>query len=458
MNERIEEIILRNLFKEDNYTRKVLPYIKDEYFADQAEAAVYKNFSEHFEKYNMRPTPEELIVKVNSLPNLSTNAYDDIKNLLGTISKEISSDSNVDWLINETEKWCKQQSMYNAILSSSKILSEPKADFENIRNLVSEALKISFDDNVGLDFFNDAEERWEKARESVDKFPFLLEMFNKITNGGLEGKTLNLLLASTNVGKSALMCSLAADYLSQGVNVLYITMEMAEIKIANRIEANMFNMPMKKVASMDKKSYLSKIDKLRNNVKSNLFIKEYPTGTPHVGHFRNLLYELEMKKSWKPTVIFIDYLGICSSFRVKSSDNMYNLYKSVAEELRGLAVETGCPIVSAIQTNRKGYQNSDVELSETGESTGINSTADLILAMIKTDELDKVNQIMIKQLKSRYDNPSDLKRFVIGVDYPTMKYFDVENATESLIQTNPKLEKLTSSKTQQNSKFTGFTF
>ena len=434
METRIENTIIKNLIQNDTYTRKVIPFIKSEYFTESSERLVFEEISNYFDKYTKSPTVEALLINLDNVTSKGDAIVKSSKQLVENIKTD---DTPLDWLIDETEKWCKDRAIYIAVMDSIEVLDEKsKRSTGEIPDLLKDALSVSFDTHIGHDQLEDADERFEFYNTEEEKMPFDLEYFNKITKGGLPNKTLNICLAGTGVGKSLFMCHMASNCLLMGKNVLYITMEMSEERIAERIDANTMNVPMKELPDVSKKEYDKKIQRIKNKTKGKLIIKEYPTAAAHVGHFRHLLQELNIKKDFQPDIIFIDYLNICASHRIRpgSGANSYTLVKSIAEELRGLAVEYDVPMVSATQTTRSGYGSTDIGLEDTSESFGLPATADLMFALITSDELEDLDQLVVKQLKNRYNDPTIFKRFVIGIDRSRMKLYDVEQeAQEELI-------------------------
>ena len=434
MEARIENTIIKNLIQNDTYTRKVIPFIKSEYFTESSEKLIFEEISNYFDKYTKSPTVEALLINLDNVTSKGDAIVKSSKQLVENIKAD---DTPLDWLIDETEKWCKDRAIYIAVMDSIEVLDEKsKRSTGEIPDLLKAALSVSFDTHIGHDQLEDADERFEFYNTEEEKMPFDLEYFNKITKGGLPNKTLNICLAGTGVGKSLFMCHMASNCLLMGKNVLYITMEMSEERIAERIDANTMNVPMKELPDVSKKEYDKKIQRIKNKTKGKLIVKEYPTAAAHVGHFRHLLQELNIKKDFRPDIIFIDYLNICASHRIRpgSGANSYTLVKSIAEELRGLAVEHDVPMVSATQTTRSGYGSTDIGLEDTSESFGLPATADLMFALITSDELEDLDQLVVKQLKNRYNDPTIFKRFVIGVDRSRMKLYDVEQeAQEELI-------------------------
>ena len=430
MVDRIENKILSNLIHVEDYMRKVIPFIKDVYFDNVSEKTIFQEILEFINQYDGLPSKSVLSIEVENRKDLSEDMFKECVTIIDSFN-----DEKVDqtWLVDSTEKWCKERAVYLALMESVKIADgkDEKKNRDAIPSILSEALSVSFDDHIGHDYFADAESRYEFYHLKEDKIRFDLDMFNKITKGGLPRKTLNIALAGTGVGKSLFMCHQAASCLMEGKNVLYITLEMAEERIAERIDANLFNVDIKSIIELPKPMYDTKVEKIVKKTHGQLIIKEYPTASAHAGHFRALLNELHLKKSFTPDIIFIDYLNICSSSRYKGTIvNSYTFVKAIAEELRGLAVEANLPIVSATQTTRSGFASSDVDLTDTSESFGLPATADLMFALISTEELEGLNQIMVKQLKNRYNDPTIFKRFVVGIDRAKMRLYDVEQKAQ----------------------------
>ena len=425
--------ILSNLIHDQDYMRKVIPFINETYFDNFSERNIFKEINNHITKYETLPTKSILGIEIENRNDLSEDMF---KECLDVIDKLQEEKIDQNWLIDTTEKWCKERAVYLALMESIKIADgkDKTRSRDAIPSILSEALSISFDDHVGHDYFGDADARFEFYHRKEDKIAFDLDMFNKITKGGLPRKTLNIALAGTGVGKSLFMCHQAASCLLSGQNVLYITLEMAEERIAERIDANLFNVDIKSLIDLPKPMYDTKVEKLVKKTHGRLIIKEYPTASAHAGHFKSLLNELSLKKGFSPDIIFIDYLNICSSSRYKGSIvNSYTFVKAIAEELRGLAVEYDVPIVSATQTTRSGFGSSDVDLTDTSESFGLPATADFMFALISTEELEELNQIMVKQLKNRYNDPTMNKRFVVGIDRAKMKLYNLEDSAQSNI-------------------------
>jgi replicative DNA helicase len=443
----LQQKILKHLLLDEEYTRKTLPFIKGEYFQDSSEKLLFDEIQNYVNKYNTMPTKEALVIEIDKRVNLTDDQH---KKTIALV-KEITIDpevSDTKWLIDATEDFCQEKAIYNGIMQSIQILDDKnknnteKLDKGSIPKILADALSVSFDNHVGHDFIDDAETRYDFYHKVEKRIPFDLDYLNRITKGGLAEKSLNIVLAGTGVGKSLFMCHCAAANLTMGKNVLYITMEMAEERIAERIDANLMNVELDRLIGMPKEAYLKKVETLREKTKGKLIIKEYPTASANVNHFSHLLNELKLKRQFIPDIIYIDYLNICSSARMKmgSSINSYTYIKAIAEELRGLAVEHKVPVVSATQTTRSGYTNSDVGLEDTSESFGLPATADLMFALISTEELADLNQIMVKQLKNRYSDPTTNKRFVIGVDRAKMKLYDAEESAQTNISDSGQIE------------------
>jgi replicative DNA helicase len=443
MNTKIEKIILQNLLHDEIYLRKTFPFLKSEYFSDYQERIIFDKIKAFVEKYNSLPNQDSLVVSLQNDKTLTEDQYREGVKLIHELDK---SEHNENWLLEETEKFCKDKAVYNAILKSISVLDNPNGEMskDGIPSLLQDALSVCFDHRVGHDYFENSEERYDFYHRQETRIPFDLDFFNKITNGGLPNKTLNVVLAGTGVGKSLFMCHVAASALSQGKNVLYITLEMAEERIAERIDSNLMNVTLDQLKDLPKTIYEKRMGKLREKIEGKLIIKEYPTTGAHVGHFKALLNELQLKKQFHPDIIIIDYLNICASSRLKGGANVnsYMLVKSIAEELRGLAVEKNVPILSATQTTRTGFSNTDVELTDTSESFGLPATVDFMFALISTEDFEKLNQLMVKQLKNRYNDPTINKRFMIGVDRSKMRLYDLENsAQENISDSNIRTEK-----------------
>ena len=432
---KIEHTILRHLVHDENYMRQVFPFLKSEYFGDAAERSIFNCIRTFIDDYNACPTVEALDIALQKT-NLKEEAFRQAAEIVRNLTPE---PVNAEWLSTETERWCKDRAIYNAILKSIEIIDgrDKQHTADALPSLLQEALAVAFDNSIGHDYLINAADRFDFYHRVEHRLAFDLEMFNKITNGGLPNKTLNVALAGTGVGKSLFMCHVAASSLSLGKNVLYITMEMAEERIAERIDANLMNIPIDQLADLPRQMFDNRIQRIKDKTEGRLIIKEYPTAGAHAGHFKSLLNELSLKQTFHPDIIMIDYLNICSSSRLKASAavNSYTLVKSIAEELRGLAVEYNVPILTATQTTRSGYSNTDVELTDTSESFGLPATADLMFALISTEEMEGLNQLMVKQLKNRYNDPTSNRKFVIGIDRAKMKLYDVEaRAQQNLSQ------------------------
>jgi replicative DNA helicase len=427
----IEKTIFSNLIFNENYARRVLPFIKGEYFLDKTDRIIFEEIYNFMDKYQAMATKETLSIELDNRKDLNGTEFQKVVEVIESLKE---AEVDMQWLVNTTEKFCKDKAVYNAILNGINIIEGKDKEHtqEAIPSILSEALAVGFDQHIGHDYIENADERFEFYHRQEEKLEFDLEYFNKITKGGLPNKTLNIALAGTGVGKSLFMCHMASATLLQGKNVLYITMEMAEERIAERIDANLMNISMDDLHNLPKKMFESKIEKINSKTSGKLVIKEYPTASAHSGHFRSLIKELQLKKSFRPDIIFIDYLNICSSSRFKGNASVgsYFYIKAIAEELRGLAVETNLPIMSATQTTRGGFANSDVGLEDTSESFGLPATADLMFALISTEELEGLNQLMIKQLKNRYNDLGTNKRFVVGIDRSKMKLYDCEQEAQ----------------------------
>ena len=457
MQANIEQTILRNLLTDEKYMRKVLPFIKPDYFQGVYKT-LFREVGKYVAKYNKLPSSESLSIELQDA-SMSQDQFTmamEIVPQLFTIEK-----IDQEWLLNNTEKWCQDRAIYNSIMESISIIDGKHDSLTKnaLPELLQKALGVAFDTNIGHDYIENAEERYDFYHKEEDRIPFDLNYFNKITKGGVPRKTLNIALAGTGVGKSLYMCHVAASSLVEGRNVLYITMEMAEERIAERIDANLLNVPIDQLDSMSKDMFTEKVNNLARKTTGRLIVKEYPTGSAHAGHFRALLNELKLKKQFEPDVIFVDYLNICASSRMKAMGgaiNSYTYIKAIAEELRGLAVEFDLPIFSATQTTRSGYSNSDVGLEDTSESFGLPATADLLFALISTEELEKDGQMMVKQLKNRYNDPTQHKRFVIGVDRSKMRLYDVEESQQNLMDDTPVFDNTTSCERMSQDKFGDF--
>jgi replicative DNA helicase len=461
MQDRLENIILGNLLDNDEYFRKTLPFLKPEYFSGEHRILLNK-IQEYSVKYNKSPTKQALAISIEEDRKVSENELPALSEWLNTIVTSTNNDPQ--WLLDETEKYCKDKAIHNAIMEGIQILDGRNKELgpDALPDLLAKALQVGFDNNVGHDYIENADKRYEFYHRLEEKMPFDLAMFNEITEGGLANKTLNVALAGTGVGKSLFMCHMAANAISQGKNVLYITLEMSEERIAERIDANLMNLPIGQLKDLSKQMFEDRISKINAKIQGRLIVKEYPTASAHAGHFKALINELKLKRNFSPDIIFIDYLNICSSSRFKSGSNQnsYIIIKSIAEELRGLAVEEDLPIVTATQTTRGGYNNSDVELTDTSESFGLPATADLMFALISTEELEKLGQIMVKQLKNRYSDITRNKRFMIGVDRPRMKLFDIEGDPQEGLVDSGKTDTPVFDNTSfsRDSNFEGFKF
>ena len=437
MNQSIERTALSNLITNEDYARKVIPFLRSNYFKVREERIVFEEIQKFVDKYKKIPTKTALEIEVDNRKDLSQDDHSKIVKLITSLN---STDVDLEWLLETTEKFCKDKAIYNAIVDGVEIIEgkDKKRTPDAIPDILTEALGVSFDNSVGHDYLADGQQRYDYYHKKEEKIPFDLEFFNKITKGGLPPKTLNIALARTGVGKSLFMCHVASSCLAQGKNVLYITMEMAEEKIAERIDANMMNVEIKNLPELSKMMFDDKLTEIRKKTSGKLIIKEYPTASAHSGHFRGLIKELAIKKSFKPDIVFIDYLNICASSRFKGGANInsYTIIKSIAEELRGLAVETNVPFMSATQTTRTGFVSSDIGLEDTSESFGLPATADLMFALISTEALEEIGQMQVKQLKNRYNDPSMNKRFVVGVDRSKMRLYDVESQAQMEIVDN----------------------
>ena len=434
MANKIEKTILSNLIHNEDYCRKVVPFIKSDYFMEQIERVIAEEVVQFFNQYNKQPTLDILAIQLGKRKDIHKNQHKDLEDYLNTL--DFITERN-EWLIENTEKFCKQRAVYNAIIDSFEIIEgrDKQRSEDAIPSMLSDALAVSFDTSVGHDYLEDFADRYDFYHRVEEKIPFDIELLNKITKGGLSRKTLNVILAGTGVGKSLFMCHVAAAALMNRSNVLYITMEMAEERIAERIDANLLDLSMGELGNVEKDIYETRMGKLIKKTTGKLIVKEYPTSSAHAGHFKALIEELKIKRNFIPDIVIVDYLNICSSSRIKygAGVNSYTYVKSIAEELRGLGVEYNVPVLSATQTTRGGYGNTDVDLTDTSESFGLPATVDLMFALIATEELDNLNQILVKQLKNRYNDPSYYKRFVIGVDRARMKLYDVEESAQKNI-------------------------
>ena len=455
----VEFLILRNLLHSEEYIRKVIPFIKADYFEDITQKIVFEEIFSFVEQYNKPATKEILCIEAEKRSDINDSSFKDVTELISSLDDE---PAEFEWLVTTTEKWCRDRAIYLALMESIQ-LADGKDDTRGrdaIPTILSDALAVSFDSHVGHDYLIDYEDRYESYHRKEDKIPFDLEYFDKITKGGIPNKTLNIALAGTGVGKSLFMCHFASSVLLQGKNVLYITLEMAEEKIAERIDANLLNVNIQDIVDLPKMMFDDKVTSLTKKTQGSLIIKEYPTASAHSGHFRALLNELALKKSFRPDIIFIDYLNICASSRYRTNNNVnsYSYIKAIAEELRGLAVEANLPIVSATQTTRSGFASSDVDLTDTSESFGLPATADLMFALISTEELEDLNQIMVKQLKNRYNDPTINKRFVIGIDRAKMRLYDCEQKAQNDIVDSGQEEQYNEKESKLKKSFAEFKF
>ena len=441
LTNRIETTILSNLVYDEEYIRKVIPFLKEEYFQDGIEKVIFQTIWAYAEKYKSNPTLEALVIDVQDKA-LNEEQYKKSVDYLSEIEK---TPMDLDWLTDQTEKWCKEKAIYNAVLNSIQIIDGKVKDQtpDSLPGILSEALSVSFDKHIGHDYMEQSADRYEYYHAKEEKIPFDLDFFNRITKGGLPNKTLNIALAGTGVGKSLFMCHVAASTLMQGKNVLYITLEMAEEKIAERIDANLMNITMDDMHDLPRHMYENRFEKIQKKTTGNLIVKEYPTASAHCGHFRALFNELALKKDFKPDLVFVDYINICASsrFRAGANVNSYTYIKAIAEEMRGLAVEYNLPIMSATQTTRTGFVSTDVGLEDTSESFGLPATADFMFALISSDELNELNQMLVKQLKNRYADPTMNKKFILGVDRAKMRLYDVsQTAQDDLVDTGQNEE------------------
>ena len=432
--ERIERLILSHLIHNENYSRKVVPYVKDEYFEDPSEKLVFKLIQEYILKHNDLPTKQSLSIDLDQLDGIHESEYTKSSEIINSLNKPESTDIT-PWLVEQSETFCQDKAIYNAVVNAISILEgNEKTHLSKgaIPTVLSDALAVSFDPHIGHDFIEDAENRFDFYHRIEEKLEFDLEMFNKITKGGLPKKTLNICLAGTGVGKSLFMCHQAAAALSVNKNVLYVTLEMAEERIAERIDANLLDIPISQLEEIPRDMYKKKIEKLKGKTKGKIIIKEYPTASASAMHFKNLLGELKLKRNFVPDIIFIDYLNICTSSRIRAGANVnsYTYIKSIAEELRGLAVEHDVPIVSATQTTRTGFTSTDIGLEDTSESFGLPATADFMFALISSEEMEELNQMLVKQLKNRYNDPTSYRKFIVGVDRSKMRLYDVEQKAQ----------------------------
>ena len=456
--DKIEFLILNNLINNEEFLRKVIPFLKDEYFEDSNQKVVFQEINSFVEEYNEVPTKEVLFIEIEKRKDINEDVYKQIHHLVDHLDGQ---PVDFEWLVDTTEKWCRDRAIYLALIESIGIADgqSDKKQPDAIPSILSDALAVSFDNHVGHDYLLDYSERYDLYNTKEETIPFDLEFFNKITKGGLPNKTLNIALAGTGVGKSLFMCHVASSVLLQNKNVLYITLEMAEERIAERIDANLLNINIQEIPDLPKQMFETKVTNLAKKTQGTLIIKEYPTASAHCGHFKSLLNELALKKSFRPDIIFIDYLNICASsrYRAGSNVNSYTVVKAIAEELRGRACEANVPIVSATQTTRSGYGSSDVELTDTSESFGLPATADLMFALISTEELEELGQILVKQLKNRYNDINMYKRFVIGIDRAKMRLYDCEQSAQDDILDNTREEQYDPEEKPKKS-FEGFKF
>lgn len=439
----IEKTILKNLIKNEIYTRKVLPFLFDEYFQNEDERILFKEIKSFIVKYNNLPTHDALLIEVDSLRGITDTQLQSITKILQEITQD-KSDTNIEWLSDSTEKFCQEKAIYSAIMKSIDIMNNKNSNITKgaIPQLLTDALAISFDPAVGHSYTEDYEKRFDYYHKTEEKIPLDLDFFNKITNGGIPRKTLNVVMSSTGGGKSLLMCHIAASCLNMGKNVLYITLELAEEEVARRIDANLLNITFDDLMALPKDLYVKKVENIKNKTDGKLIIKEYPTASASSIHFKSLLNELNLKKSFRPHIIFVDYLNICMSARIKPGSNLnsYAYIKAISEELRGLAVEYNVPLFTGTQANRSGYNNSDIDLTNTSDSMGLPMSADFMFALISSEELESLNQIMVKQLKNRYNDPTLNKRFVVGIDRSKMKLYDVEMSAQKDISESGQIK------------------
>ena len=453
MNYSIEQTIIKNILTDEDFMRKVLPFIRPDYFEGTYQK-LFKEIGKFVAKYNKLPTAESFKIEIDNTDAFNEEQYRHAIEIIPQLFEKEPTDKQ--WLYDTTEKWCQDRALYNAVMESITIIDGKHQNLTKnaLPDILTKALGVSFDTNIGHDYIENFEERYEFYHRDEERLPFDLDYFNKITKGGLPNKTLNICLAGTGVGKSLFMCHCAASNLADGKNVLYLTMEMAEERIAERIDANLLDLPIDQISNLSKDMFADRVHRLSKRTNGKLIIKEYPTGQANAAHFRALLNELKLKRSFEPDIIYIDYLNICASSRMKGMGgaiNSYNYIKAIAEELRGLAVEFDVPIVSATQTTRSGYSSSDIGLEDTSESFGLPATADLMFALISTEELEGMGQLAVKQLKNRYNDPTFKKRFVIGVDRSKMKLYDVNEKEQTLIDDTPTFDK-----TEIGNKFEGF--
>lgn len=451
----LSELIFANLIGNEDFARKILPYIKRDYFQSRSDQVLFSAIESFVQQYNQLPTREALLIEIDGLSGITDDEVKTITKSIKTLEADAST--NQEWLLEQAEKFCQDRAVYNAIMKSIQIFDgKTTEDKGMIPQLLADALAVSFDQHIGHDFISDADARYDFYHNVVERIPFDLSVFNEITKGGLPKKTLNVALAGTGVGKSLFMCHCAAGHLARGSNVLYITMEMAEERIAERIDANLMNVSMEELSMLPRDIFHKKIERVRDKTKGKLIIKEYPTSSAGSANFRHLLNELNLKKSFKPDVIYIDYLNICASSRIKQGGavNSYTYVKAIAEELRGLAVEFNVPIVTATQTTRSGFSSTDVGLEDTSESFGLPATADFMFALISTEDLQEMNQIMVKQLKNRYSDLTSHRRFVVGIDRSKMKLYDVEQSAQAdIVDDGPLFDKSSTGSRLKSEKF-----
>ena len=435
-SDRLETTILSNLFYQEDYARKVLPFLKEDYFGLRTEKILFTEVYKFVEKYNNLPTKEAILIELSQRKDINEEEHTQLKDIINSITK---LDSDPQWLLDTTERFCKDKAVHNAVLDGIRILDkkDKKRTPEAIPSILADALAVSFDQHIGHDYIEDADDRFKWYHTKETKYQFDLDYMNRITKGGIPSKTLNIALAGTGVGKSLFMCHCAASFMNQGLNVMYITLEMAEERIAERIDANLLDVTLDDLHTMPKDMYENKIERLRQKTAGKIVIKEYPTASAHSGHFKALLNELALKKSFKPDVLFIDYLNICASSRFKGGNiSSYFYIKAIAEELRGLAVEFKLPIFTATQTTRSGFVSTDIGLEDTSESFGLPATADFMFALMTSEELDALNQMKVKQLKNRYSDPAINRSFIIGVDRSKMRLYDVEQKAQNIVDAN----------------------
>lgn len=437
-----EQVLINNLVHNEEFTRKTLPYLKSDYFHDKSERIVFEIIDKYFTSFNALPTTRALLVELSDRKDLDEVSFPAAKEVVQNL--EPDSVDSIEWLLETTEKFCQEKAIYNAVRRSIEILDDPK-NGDNpgmLPQIFTEALSVGFDHDIGHDYLDGFEARFESYKKKISKIPFNIQLLNHITKGGLANKTLNIILAGTNVGKSLIMCDWAASHLSMGYNVLYITLEMSEEEVSRRIDGNLLDVELDDFETIDTAFLKKRADKIREKAKSRLIVKEFPTAAAHSGNFRHLLNELRIKKNFKPQIVYIDYLNICASSRLKNAANVnsYTYVKSIAEEVRGLAVEFGIPIVSATQTTRGGYDSSDLDLSDTSESFGLPATADLMLGVMETEELAELGQYLFKQLKNRYADKNKCKRFVVGVHKSKMRLYDVDDEAQEDILDGPVMD------------------